>query len=136
MFGFCGFGTFYFEIPSLNLDPISEKIESNTHSLHNLVSKIESLETQISSCLETAGSNVKQLNTYVDVTSSFIPLPPVSAPSSSNSYSRVVPKCTLSSEHRECNLILLVYLIIMVHLLKLRPLLMRYLNFLSVGQFR
>ena len=55
--------------------------------------------------METAGSNVKQLNTYADVTS-FVPLPPVSAPSSSNSYSRVVPKRTLSSEHRECNLIL------------------------------
>ena len=92
-------------IPSLNLVPISEKIESNTHSLHVLVSKMERLETQISSCLETAGSNVKQLNTYADVTS-FVPLPPVSAPSSSNSYTRVVPKCTLSSEHRECNVIL------------------------------
>ena len=93
-------------IPSLNLDPISEKIESNTHSLHNLVSKIEHLETQISSCLKTACSNVKQLNTYADVTTSFVPLPLVSAPSSSNSYSRVVPNRTLSSEHRECNLIL------------------------------
>ena len=93
-------------IPSLNLEPILEKIESNTHSLHNLVSKIERLETYFSSCLETAGSNVKQLNTYADVTSSFIPLPPVSALSSSNSYSRVVPKCTLSFEHRECNFIL------------------------------
>ena len=93
-------------IPSLNLDPISEKIESNTHSLQNLVSKIERLETHISSCLETAGSNVKQVNTYADVTSSFVPLPPVSAPSSLNSYSRVIPKRTLSSEHHECNLIL------------------------------
>ena len=35
-------------------------------------------------------------------------IPPVSAPSSSNSYSRVVPKRTLSSEHCECNLILFV----------------------------
>ena len=49
---------------------------------------------------------MKQVNTYADVTSSFVPLPPVSDPSSLNSYSRVVPKCTLSSERRECNLIL------------------------------
>ena len=49
---------------------------------------------------------MKQLNTYADLTPSFVPLPPVSASSSSNSYSRVVPKPTLSSEYRECNLIL------------------------------
>ena len=49
---------------------------------------------------------MKRLNTYAYVTSSFVPLPPVSAPSTSNSYSKVVPKRTLSSEHRKCNVIL------------------------------
>ena len=49
---------------------------------------------------------MKRLNTYAYVTSSFVPLPPVSAPSSLNSYSKVVPKRTLSSEHRKCNVIL------------------------------
>ena len=144
MFGLYGFDlipSIYCEalellrIPFLNLDPISKKIESNTHSLHNLVSKIERLETQISSCLETTDNNVKLLNTYADITSSFVPLHPVSASLSPNSYSRVVLKCTLSSEHCECILSPSLVCLIIDNLLKLRSLLMRCLNFLSVGQF-
>ena len=92
------------QVPSLSLDPISEKVETNTLSLQDLVSKIDHLEAKLSSLFE-ASSNAHSQTTYADVTASTIPIPSASA-SMSQIPQKVLSKLPFSSESRDCNLIL------------------------------
>ena len=48
-------------VPSLSLDPVSEQVQTNTQALHNLISKIESLEKEIST-FQGSGTTVRSCN--------------------------------------------------------------------------
>ena len=48
-------------VPSLSLDPVSEQVQTNTQALHNLTSKIESLEKEIST-FQGSGTTVRSCN--------------------------------------------------------------------------
>ena len=45
-------------VPPLSLDPVSEQVQTNTQALHNLISKIESLEKEIS-VLQGSGTSIR-----------------------------------------------------------------------------
>ena len=92
------------QVPSLSLDPVSEKVETNTLSLQNLVSKIDHLEAKLSSLIG-ASNNAHSQSTYAAVTSSTIPVPSATA-SLSQVPRKVLSKPPFSSESRDCNLIL------------------------------
>ena len=92
------------KIPSLSLDPISEKIQSNTLSLQDLATKIEQLEKKISS------SSTSQNQGSYAAAASPTPFPTVpsgktiKSPMSHNMVTTTKPP--LSSDPRDCNLVL------------------------------
>ena len=87
-------------IPSLSLDPISERVETNTLSLKDLVVKIDLLETKITSLLEASSITTGQTS-YAAVASTA-----VAVPRTSTSLSQKVYKPPPSPEGRDCNLVL------------------------------
>ena len=92
------------KIPSLSLDPISEKIQSNTLSLQDLATKIEQLEKKISS------SSTSQNQGSYAAAASPTPFPTVpsgktiKSPMSHNMVTTTKPP--FSSDPRDCNLVL------------------------------
>ena len=67
-------------IQSLSPDPVSDRIHYNTISLHNLVSKVESLESTFSTFLNSVSAG-SQGGTYASAVSSGVLWPPKSPPS-------------------------------------------------------
>ena len=92
------------KIPSLSLDPISEKIQSNTLFLQDLATKIEQLEKKISS------SSTSQNQGSYAAAASPTPFPTVpsgktiKSPMSHNMVTTTKPP--FSSDPRDCNLVL------------------------------
>ena len=60
-------------VPPLSLDPLSETLHSNTMTLESLASKIDLLETKLSSVLDSRNTNDLSTNTYAAVASSLYP---------------------------------------------------------------
>ena len=92
-------------VPPLSLDPLSETLHSNTMTLESLASKIDLLETKLSSVLDSRNTNDLSTNTYAAVASSFIP------PSNVNSLPSPPAHKAPSLSHsvpdaRDCNIIL------------------------------
>ena len=87
-------------IPSLSLDPVSEKVETNTLSLNDLVAKVGCLEAKIASLVGVC-SKASSYSSYAAATSSNATVPLSSSPVARNLSAKSPP-----SGDRECNLIL------------------------------
>ena len=87
-------------IPSLSLDPISEKIETNTLSLKDLAVKIDLLEAKMAS-FSGASNNPPGQASYAAIAST-----PAAAPAIRPSLSQRVSSKPPSPDGRDCNLIL------------------------------
>ena len=87
-------------IPSLSLDPVSEKVDTNTLSLNDLVAKVDCLEAKIAS-LVGVWSKASSYSSYAAATSSNATVPLSSSPVARNLSVKSPP-----SGDRECNLIL------------------------------
>ena len=87
-------------IPSLSLDPVSEKVETNTLSLNDLVAKVDCLEAKIASLVGVC-SKASSYSSYAATTSSNATVPLSSSPVARNLSVKSPP-----SGDRECNLIL------------------------------
>ena len=70
-------------IPSLSLDPVSEKVETNTLSLNDLVAKVGCLEAKIAS-LVGVWSKASSYSSYAAATSSNATVPLSSSPVARN----------------------------------------------------
>ena len=117
-----------FRIPSLSLDPVSEKVETNTLSLNDLVAKVDYLEAKIASlvgvCSKASATAAMQLLLPLMLQSlSLVPL--WLAIFQSNHHLLEIGNVTSS-----CSVCLRVGL-----LLKLRTQWMRYWNFLQGSPF-
>ena len=92
------------KIPSLSLDPISEKIQSNTLSLQDLATKIEQLEKNISS----SSTSLNQGSYAAAASPTPFPTVPsgktIKSPMSHNMVTTTKPP--FSSDPRDCNLVL------------------------------
>ena len=91
------------KIPSLSLDPISEKIQRNNLSFQDLATKIEQLEKKISL------SSTSQNQCSYAAAASPTPFPTVSSGKtikSPMSHNMVTTKPPFSSDPRDCNLVL------------------------------